>query len=260
MSREILKIENLSVNFEGLKALENYNLSLNEGTILGVIGPNGAGKTTLFNTITGFIKPSAGTIIFNGQELTNKEPYRIAEAGISRTFQNICLFENLTVIENVMVGAELHRRENPFDVLLNTGRFKKREKDIYSRSMELLKLFNLENYSNQKANNLSYGDRRKLEIARALATSPVLLMVDEPAAGMNPKETSDLMELIRFIRDRFEITIILIEHNMNLVMPLCERIQVLNYGRLIAEGKPQEIQKNEEVIKAYLGEEKGAGG
>lgn len=241
-------------------ALDEYSLQLMQSEILGIIGPNGAGKTTLFNTITGFIKPAAGSISFDSQELTALEPSSIAKAGIARTFQNICLFENMSVVDNVIIGGELRERVNPVNVIFNLPQFKKQEQGLRERAFELLRLFGLEKYSDQMAKSLSYGDRRRLEIARALATSPRLLLVDEPAAGMNPKETGDLLELILFIKKKFNLTIILIEHNMNLVMPLCERIQVLNYGVKIAEGTPQEIQKNEEVIKAYLGEEESAPG
>jgi branched-chain amino acid transport system ATP-binding protein len=259
-SKDLLNITGLSVHFEGLRALDGYSLQLEESEILGIIGPNGAGKTTLFNTVTGFIKPADGLIRFDSQELTALEPSSIAKAGIARTFQNICLFENMSVIDNVIVGGELREKVNPFGVIFNLSTFKKRETNLRERASELLKLFSLEKYCHQMAKNLSYGDRRRLEIARALATSPRLLLVDEPAAGMNPKETADLLELILFIKNKFDLTIILIEHNMNLVMPLCERIQVLNYGIKIAEGTPQEIQKNEKVIKAYLGEDTGASG
>ncbi len=258
--KDLLYISGLSVHFEGLSALDGYSLQLRQSEILGIIGPNGAGKTTLFNTITGFIKPAAGSIVFDVQDLASLEPSAIARTGIARTFQNICLFENMSVIDNVIVGGELKERVNPVSVIFNLPQFKKREKGMRERAFELLVLFGLEKYSDHAANSLSYGDRRRLEIARALATSPRLLLVDEPAAGMNPKETGDLLELILFIKKKFNLTIILIEHNMNLVMPLCERIQVLNYGVKIAEGTPQEIQQNEEVINAYLGEDESASG
>ncbi len=258
--KDLLNISGLSVHFEGLMALDGYSLQLRQSEILGIIGPNGAGKTTLFNTVTGFIKPAAGSIRFDSQDLTALEPSSIAEAGIARTFQNICLFENMSVVDNVIVGGELRERVNPVGVIFNLPQFKKQETSLRERAFELLHLFGLEKYSGQMAKSLSYGDRRRLEIARALATSPRLLLVDEPAAGMNPKETGDLLELILFIKKKFNLAIILIEHNMNLVMPLCERIQVLNYGVKIAEGTPQEIQQNEEVIKAYLGEDESASG
>lgn len=235
--------------------MHNYDLRLKRSEILGIIGPNGAGKTTLFNMITGFIRPTKGSIYFDGRDITNLEPHLIAQAGIARTFQNICLFGNLPVFDNVKVADQLGERTNLFNVIFNLPQFHRYEDKLNSETLELLSLFGLEKYKGQRAKNLAYGDQRKLEIARALATSPKILLLDEPSAGMNPKETHDLLELILDIREKFDITIILIEHNMNLAMPLCERIQVLNYGEKIAEGSPEEIQHNQEVINAYLGEE-----
>ena len=251
----ILEINSLSVFFGGLRALHDYALQLKKSEILGVIGPNGAGKTTLFNVITGFIKPTAGSIYFDNQNITNLRPDLIARAGIARTFQNICLFSNLSVFDNVKVSSQLRAKTNFFNVIFNLPQFYHYEDKLNHLTLELLSLFDLERYKNQRARNLAYGDQRKLEIARALATSPKILLLDEPSAGMNPKETQDLLKLILEIRLRFHLTIILIEHNMNLAMPLCERIQVLNYGEKIAEGSPEEIKQNQEVINAYLGEE-----
>lgn len=251
----ILEVESLSKFFGGLRALHDYTLQLRNSEIVGIIGPNGAGKTTLFNVITGFIKPTEGSIRLDGKDITNLEPHLIAHAGIARTFQNICLFGNLSVFDNVKLGGQLHERTNLFNVILNLRQFHQYEDRLNRKTIKLLSLFGLERYKEQRARNLAYGDQRRLEIARALATSPRILLLDEPSAGMNPKETHDLLELILDIKGEFGIAMLLIEHNMNLVMPLCERIQVLNYGEKIAEGPPEEIQDNDEVINAYLGDE-----
>ena len=252
-SDSLLKIEALSVSFGGVKALENYRLNLAPSRILGIIGPNGAGKTTLFNMITGFIRPDAGNIYFDGQDITHWEPYQIARQGISRSFQNICLFGKLSVLDNVATGCQIRERASFLSVLLKTQAFRRKETEVYNKARQLLSVFGLENDLDRRSMNLAYGDQRRLEIARALAATPKLLMIDEPAAGMNPRETQELLELILKLKAKFNLTIILIEHNMNLVMPLCEHIQVLNYGRLAAEGTPAEIQQNQEVIDAYLG-------
>jgi len=249
----LLEIDALSVSFGGLKALDNYHLQLPTSSILGIIGPNGAGKTTLFNIITGFIKPDSGQIVFDGRDITHLAPHQIAHYGIARSFQNICLFGKLSVLDNVVAACQIHRHTSLASSILKTPSFRKSEKELRDRALEILSFFSLENLADRRAMNLSYGDQRRLEIARALATSTKLLMIDEPAAGMNPKETQDLLSLILKLKDEFNLTIILIEHNMNLVMPLCETIQVLNYGKLVAEGTPSEIQGNPEVIDAYLG-------
>ncbi len=249
----LLEIDTLSVSFGGLKALDGYHLRLPPASILGIIGPNGAGKTTLFNTITGFIKPDSGRILFEGRDITGRDPHKIARGGIARSFQNICLFGKLSVLNNVITACQIRRPTSLAATILRTPSFKKSEKALGDRAMEILTFFGLEDLADRRAMNLSYGDQRRLEIARALATSPKLLMIDEPAAGMNPKETQDLLSLILKLKEEFKLTIILIEHNMNLVMPLCETIQVLNYGKLVAEGPPSEIQANPDVIDAYLG-------
>lgn len=250
----LLKIDALSVSFGGVKALENYRLNLEASRILGIIGPNGAGKTTLFNLITGFIRPDTGRVFFNGRNITRWEPYRIARQGITRSFQNICLFGRLSVLDNVVAGCQIRRRPSFASTLFRTRAFLRDEKKLQDRARHLLSVFGLEQQAERRAMNLAYGDQRRLEIARALAAGPRLLMIDEPAAGMNPKETQDLLDLILELKARFSLTIILIEHNMNLVMPLCETVQVLNYGRLVAEGTPAQIQRNPEVIDAYLGD------
>lgn len=249
----LLKIDALSVSFGGVNALENYRLNLSPSRILGIIGPNGAGKTTIFNMITGFIRPDAGHILFDGQEITYWEPYQIARKGISRSFQNICLFGKLSALDNVVAGCQMRQRPSFLSALLKTRSFKQDEIKLHDKARQMLSLFDLKKHSDRRAMSLAYGDQRRLEIARALAATPKLLMIDEPAAGMNPRETRDLLDLILKLKAKFNLTIILIEHNMNLVMHLCEYIQVLNYGRLVAEGTPSEIQQNQEVIDAYLG-------
>jgi len=238
----ILEIKNLNHFFGGLKAISNFNIQIKKDTIHGIIGPNGAGKTTLFNIITGLYRPSNGEILFEGINLIGKKPFQISRLGIARTFQNLRLFNELTVLENILIG-EL-QQHNHF--------WQKNElnKNIYA----LLEIFDLENRANEKASNLPYGIQRKLEIARALATEPKLILLDEPAAGMNPQEVLDLVELIKNIKKRFNLTIILIEHQMKLVEMLCDFITVMNFGQVIAEGKTQDVQNNPLVIKAYLGE------
>lgn len=251
----LLKINNLCKSFGGLSAVLNFNLEIGENELIGLIGPNGAGKTTVFNLITGVYKPDAGEIIFKGENIGGLPPYVICKKGIARTFQNIRLFNNLTVLENVKIA--LHKNV-PYSLpaaLLRLNSFFRGEKEIEEEALRWLELFNLEHKRDEIASSLPYGEQRRLEIARALATHPTLLILDEPAAGMNPNETLELMELIRRLRDEFKLAILLIEHDMSLVMGVCERIYVLDYGQVIAEGKPEEIRNNKRVIEAYLGEE-----
>lgn len=259
----VLKVEDISILFGGLKAVINFNLTLKQEELVGLIGPNGAGKTTVFNMLTGVYAPSSGDIFLNGKKknepisIINKKPYQITQMGIGRTFQNIRLFKELSVLDNVRIAHHFNVTYKAFDGIFRTPAFFKEEKEITDKSLELLRIFNIDQKANVLSKNLPYGEQRKLEIARALATEPKLLLLDEPAAGMNPNETQDLMKLITSIKDQFKLTILLIEHDMNLVMGICQRIIVLDYGQMIAEGNPAEISKNPRVIKAYLGEEVG---
>ncbi len=250
----LLKTENLGITFGGLKALSDVHVEINEHELVGLIGPNGAGKTTFFNLITGVYTPTEGKIIFDGKLMNGKKNYQFNNIGIARTFQNIRLFKGLTVIENVKTAFHSSMKYSPFSGILKLPSYWKEEKLIHEKAIELLRVFSLENLINENASNLPYGQQRKLEIARALATNPKLLLLDEPAAGMNPSETSELMETIDIIRKRFNITILLIEHDMNLVMGICEKIFVLDYGMIIAKGVPEKIKSNPKVIAAYLGE------
>ncbi|MGB4984233.1 MAG: ABC transporter ATP-binding protein [Erysipelotrichaceae bacterium] len=254
----ILKVNNVYMNFGGICAVSNCNFEINKGELVGLIGPNGAGKTTLFNMLTGVYKPSSGSIVYNFDKeyLTNNYlPYQISKLGISRTFQNIRLFKNLTVLDNIKIAMSKDVKYGFIDGILRTSKFYKEEEVILEKSLELLKILGLYELKDELSSNLAYGKQRCLEIARALATSPKIIFLDEPAAGMNPQETAILTSLIKEIQEKFDLTIVLIEHDMNLVMNICERIIVLNYGKVIAVGTPDQIKHNDEVIKAYLGGE-----
>ena len=248
----LLEVKQLTKHFGGLTAVGDVTLELNEGELVGLIGPNGAGKTTLFNLLTGVYEPSEGTVTLDGHLLNGKTPYKIASLGLSRTFQNIRLFKDLTVLENVLIAFSNHHKQHVLASFLRLPAFYKNEEELKSKALDLLKIFDLDGDADTLAKNLAYGQQRRLEIVRALATEPKILFLDEPAAGMNPQE---LTELIRRIKDEFKITIMLIEHDMNLVMEVTERIYVLEYGRLIAHGTPDEIKNNKRVIEAYLGGE-----
>ena len=254
----VLQVSNVQIVFGGLCAISDASFDLYEGELIGLIGPNGAGKTTMFNMVSGLYTPTSGQISFwdrndKVQVINKMGPAQRNKLGIARTFQNIRLFGNLSVLDNVRIALHSSRSINPLDVLLRTPKFRQDEKLMTEKSMHLLKLFNIEDKAGELAKNLPYGEQRKLEIVRALASNPKLLLLDEPAAGMNPQETKELMDLIAFIRKEFNLTILLIEHDMKLVMGICERIMVLNYGRIIANGTAEEIRSNDDVVKAYLG-------
>ncbi len=254
MSEVILKCDKLTMRFGGLTAVRDFSIEIKEHMIFGLIGPNGAGKTTAFNMITGNLTPTEGKIHFYGQDITGLKPYKIVSLGMARTFQNIRLFSNLSVLGNVLTGFHHKLKYNLIDAILRTPRFYKYENEMKEAGMALLESVRLADKADFKASELPYGERRKVEIARALATGPKLLLLDEPAAGMNPQETLDLMYFIREIKDKFNLTVFLIEHDMKFVMNLCETIAVLDHGVKIAEGKPEEIRTNPDVIKAYLGD------
>ncbi len=251
----VLTLKGISQEFGGLRALDSIDLEIRAGEIFGIIGPNGAGKTTLFNIITGIYYATEGDYFFNNQLMKRVPPYRAARMGIARTYQNIRLFNKLSVLDNVRVGMHSITSSGIFSGMLRLPAAKKEEQTIKERSLHLLEMVGLYEKRGEYADNLAYGEQRKLEIARALAGSPVLLLLDEPAAGMNSTEKVELVDLIRGIRDQMELTILLVEHDMNLVMNICERIAVLNYGRKIAEGAPDQIKSNSEVIESYLGVE-----
>ena len=250
----LLKTNDLGIAFGELKAVDGVNIEINDGELIGLIGPNGAGKTTLFNLLTGVYKATSGNIEIVGIDINKKSTPEIVGLGLARTFQNIRLFKELTVLDNVKLALNNTMSYKTITAMFRLPKFRREEEEITEKALELLDIFEMAEMANVTAGNLSYGQQRKLEIARALATGPKLLLLDEPAAGMNPQETKELMETISFIREKFKITILLIEHDMGLVMGICERLYVLNFGRLIAQGTPVEIQNNPEVIAAYLGE------
>jgi branched-chain amino acid transport system ATP-binding protein len=254
----LLRVRGLSKSFRGLKALSDYDLDLPAGRIHGVIGPNGAGKTTLFHLLSGFLRPTAGSITFDGQEIAGWPSYKVARLGLARTFQNIRLFGDETVLDNVIVGLQAHAPRSLLGTILSSRGFRAGERDLEVRADELLELFGIAEHRNRLARHLAYGDQRRLEIARAVASGPRILMLDEPNAGMNPVETQELLALIRRLRDELKITIVLVAHDIPLVMNLCDRIQVLNYGKTIAEGDPAAVRANPEVIAAYIGQARSA--
>ena len=251
----LLEVNNLSISFGGLRAVDNFNLQIEKGELYGLIGPNGAGKTTVFNLLTGVYKPDEGFIRLDGKDITGHKTIEINKDGIARTFQNIRLFKQLTVLDNVKAGLHNHHSYSTLTGIFRLPRYWKTEKEMNERAMEILKVFGLEDSAGLLASNLPYGQQRKLEIARALATEPKLLLLDEPAAGMNPNETKELMDTIRFVRDQFEMTILLIEHDMKLVSGIYEKLTVLNFGQILTQGDTGTVLNDPEVIKAYLGDE-----
>ena len=250
----LLEVKNLSISFGGLKAVDNFHINIEKGQLYGLIGPNGAGKTTIFNLLTGVYKPNAGSIVLDDVNITGKSTIEINQAGIARTFQNIRLFKDMSVLDNVKAGLHNHHKYSTVEGIFRLPRYFKIEKEMDEEAMNLLKVFDLDKECDFKASNLPYGKQRKIEIARALATEPKLLLLDEPAAGMNPNETAELMDTIRFVRDNFNMTVLLIEHDMKLVSGICEKLTVLNFGQVLREGATSDVLHDPEVIKAYLGE------
>ena len=250
----LLEVRNLGISFGGLRAVDDLNMNIEQGALVGLIGPNGAGKTTAFNLLTGVYLPSDGSILLDGVQLVGKQPTEICKAGVARTFQNIRLFSKMTVLDNVKVALHNHIKYSLAESFFHLVNYKKKEKEMDERALEILEVFGLDSYADALASNLPYGKQRKLEIARALATEPKLLLLDEPAAGMNPNETKELMDTIQLIRDKFNVTILLIEHDMKLVSGICEYLYVLNFGMELAHGEPSVVLNDPRVITAYLGE------
>ena len=254
MNMAMLDVKNLGISFGGLKAVDNFNVTIEKGELYGLIGPNGAGKTTVFNLLTGVYKPDMGSICLDGKNITGRKTIEINQDGIARTFQNIRLFKELSVLDNVKAGLHNHHPYSTLEGIFRLPRYYKMEREMNDQAMELLKVFDLDGEYDYKASNLPYGKQRKLEIARALATDPKLLLLDEPAAGMNPNETAELMETIRFVREKFDMTILLIEHDMKLVSGICEKLTVLNFGQVLTQGDTSNVLNDKRVITAYLGE------
>ena len=250
----LLDVRELAIQFGGLRAVDGLSMRVNKGQLYGLIGPNGAGKTTVFNMLTGVYRPTTGSIFLDGANITGKSPVEINKNGVARTFQNIRLFKGMSVLDNVKVGMQNHAKYTTIEGILRLPRYFKEEKQMTEKAIELLKVFDLDGEKNTLSQNLPYGKQRKLEIARALATDPKLLLLDEPAAGMNPNETAELMETIRFVRDEFDMTILLIEHDMKLVAGICEELTVLNFGQELAQGETSAVLNDPKVITAYLGE------
>ena len=249
----VLEMQNVEKHFGGVHAIDNFSVKIEHGKIHGLIGPNGAGKTTIFNNITGIYAPDAGKILFLGKDITGSSPHRVAQLGIGRTFQNIRLFSNLSVMENVVIASGMDATYNMPQALLHTKKYKEREQHLQDKAMGLLEIVGLQDKADERANSLPYGHQRKLEIARAMALEPKLLLLDEPAAGMNADESLELVDFVREIRDRFDITILMIEHHMDVVTNLCDYCTVLNFGKTLAVGTPAEVKSDPEVIRAYLG-------
>lgn len=251
----ILETKNLGIDFGGLRAVDSLSMTIEKGQLYGLIGPNGAGKTTVFNVLTGVYMPTMGTFLLDGEELKGKNPVQINKKGIARTFQNIRLFGNLSVLDNTLVGYSNQMKYSLAEGIFRLGRYSREEKEFRERAMDILKVFDLDGEAKTLASNLPYGKQRKLEIARAMATNPKLLLLDEPAAGMNPNETAELMDTIKFVRDNFNMTILLIEHDMKLVAGICEELTVLNFGTVLASGKTSDVLNDPKVITAYIGED-----